>query len=112
MRTYWISFATDGGFLGACVVDVLAPMAAAGRCENLCEDHRWMLAALRISHLNKCNPGGEAAFEQLDRTLALTALLKRNTLMTRDQVLALGATKLSADSDVPSIDATENPVDT
>ncbi len=103
MKSFWLSFADDNGFLGACVVDVEAPEDPACLCE-VCKSSPnagWNLAAVRKAHQLKVNPGGDVRIMELNRDLTMTDLLPRNKLLTKDQVKALGATRVDIEDEIP-----------
>ena len=93
MRTYWLSFASDKGFLGATVVDVTEEDRADAEVKvralfphnpDPAED-AWIAAASAVAHRLGCNPGGEMM--PADITGAPEAArYTRGVLMSKDDI--------------------------
>lgn len=64
-RTYYLSFADDDGFRGACYVDVsdddaqIAVKVLRKWWPNAAPDAEWVTAASQVARRLGCNPGGE-----------------------------------------------------
>lgn len=89
MRTYWLSFASEQGFLGACVVDVTEEQAAQVLKDVPeiydKEEGPWVVAAARVAHREGCNPGGEVAAWRFD-DVKTGVDYPKNVLMSRADI--------------------------
>lgn len=85
MRTYWLSFADETGSLGVCVVDVTEDDAAKERPRlppTAMPGAEWLAAAIRLSWMYGCNPGGNVGLQQIPTSTPVP----RNRLLTDDEV--------------------------
>lgn len=70
MRKYYISFADDNGFLGACIVQATSP-------------HMATIVAMVAG----CNPGGEALIHEVDEAGYQLTPYPLNTLLQKSDLL-------------------------
>jgi hypothetical protein len=109
-RTFWLSFVDDARpkgerFLGVCIVDVndedaaVAKAFAARRFPNALPGAEWLGAALRKSHVLRCNPGGIVGGVDITDATPPAPLVK-NKLLSYAELEALGfQVKRDAQSD-------------
>jgi hypothetical protein len=87
-RTFWMSFADEDGFRGACVIEVDAAEAAVAKADidvrfpRHAPDAEWMAAAMTKAWQYGCNPGGQVQFAEIEPT----APIPRNRLLQEAEV--------------------------
>lgn len=92
MRTIWLSFADETGFLGVAVVEVSAADAATmlteidARFPGHAPGAEWIAAASRVAYRHGCNPGGQVLASEVVASIPVP----RNRLLQRDELDALG----------------------
>lgn len=72
MKTFWLSFVDDTGFLGVCIVHVEDAEVAVCRLFLLPQSQdgaEWVMAAVKKAHTMGCNPGGEVLAVELPEPL-------------------------------------------
>lgn len=95
MKTFWLSFVGDAGFLGVCIVDAETSQAAVDRAKDL-----------------GIHPGGDThsyAVAKSDPLRAACEKLGRDRLISQDELEALGAKQLDehVGQDVVYLEATD-----
>ncbi len=101
-RTYWLSFCDNDRpagqqFLGVAVVDVTekdraeAEVITREKWGERDEEVYWLGAAIRKSHQEGCNPGGEVASARIDEFITPeTPDCPRHRLLSKAELQALG----------------------